>query len=316
MSSHYPWDIRTLPNWARVPVPEVDASKLTRDQFFADYVARWQPVVVKGACRHWIAVEKWRHPDYLRQRWGDTPVPIHLRAKPLMSKHPDAQAHIRKGRISGKFSDLLDDDPSEPDRSLRHWPIEEGAPLGTMLSDLGSDRLVADTPPPRRYPRRRLLLYRGGISLWHFHGTDEHLTYQLVGTKRFALLGPDQDAKVRRSATRELYSLDADPARYPEYFSMVPLSCEVQAGDAIYLPPVWWHTVQPVDKELGATFAFTWATSLAAYARNLRSVKPALLTLLDDPLYLWRPRIIGWRRRLGALRRGAPSRAPSTSAED
>ncbi len=314
MSIH--WDIRTLPNWARAAVPQVSASDLTRDEFFARHVARWHPVVIKGACQHWSAVEKWRHPDYLRQRWGDTPIPIHVRTKPLMTKHPDAEAHVRNGRINGKLSDLLEDDPTQPDRSLRHWPLEEGAPLATMLGDVGGDRLVADTPPPRRYPRRRLFLYRGGISLWHFHVTDEHLTYQLVGTKRFALLGPDQDAKIRRSVTRELYSLDADPQEYPEYFSMVPLSCELQAGDAIYIPPVWWHTVQPVDKELGATFSFTWATSLAAYARHWRSVKPMMLTCFDDPLHLWRPGIHAWRRRLSALRGGARTRTPSASAED
>jgi hypothetical protein len=309
MPGHYPWDIRTLPNWARAPVPQINASDLTREQFFASYVAAWRPVVIKGACQHWAAVTKWRDSDYLRQRWGDAPIPIHVRPKPLMTKHPDA-------KVKGTLRDLLEDDPSEPDRSLRHWPIEEGAPLGSMLSDLGGSRLVDGTPPPRRYPRRRLFLYRGGISLWHFHVTDEHLTYQLVGSKRFALLGPDQDAKIRRPVTRELYSLDVDPQKYPEYFSMVPLSCELEAGDAVYIPPVWWHTVQPVDKELGVTFSFTWASSLGAYARHWRSIKPMWLTFLDDPVHLWRPGIHAWRWRLRALRPGAPSRIPATAAED
>jgi hypothetical protein len=312
VEDHHPWNLTGLPNWGRESAAEVAARDLTRDEFLATYVARWRPVVIRGACRHWPAVAKWRDREYLRQRWGDAPIPIHVRAKPLMTRHPDARRSFRDGVISGTLRDLLEDDPSEPDRSLRYWPLREGGPLAGMLDDLEADRLVADQPPPRLYARRRLFLYRGGISVWHLHGTDEHLTYQLVGTKRFALVSPDQHVKIARAATTELYSLDATPRDYPEYFSMVPLSCELQAGDAIYIPPLWWHTVQPIDKELGATLAFTWGTPLLAYARNWRRARPVRDEFMRDPLFLWRPTINAWRRRIDAVVK--PWRAGSTAS--
>jgi hypothetical protein len=279
------WKIMDLPNWGCVWTDEVDAAKITRAEFFEEYVWRWHPVVLRGACSAWPAAKKWCV-EYLHEKWGSIEVPVYTRLNPQETSHPDAAAARASAFVQGTVANVLH---ATANTSIRFQPIGGNAPLAGMAVDLAGDPLVVGTKPPRAYDRRRIFLQRGGISLWHYHSTDEHLTYQLVGKKRFAMLGPDQHYTVARAVHDELYSILADVRKYPEYAEMVPSCSELEGGDAIYIPPRWYHVVQPVDQTLGATLAFAWGTE---YLRGL--AKP------------WRNRAM-WKTEIAWRLLGSPS---------
>lgn len=278
-SQSKPWDITALPNWGRHWVEEVSVDALDRHSF-QKYIAAWKPVVVRGACRSWPAVSRWADRNYLHSNWGATQVPIWTKPNPQMSGGAEVERVRKEAWHAGTFAEILGDVAGFPDMSVRFFPLQD-SPLSSMSADLGIDPLTVGFPPPRMYSRLRLFAYRGGVSLWHAHPTDEHFTYQIVGKKRFALLGPHESHPIARITNRELYSFGVDGRKYPEYSTMAPSCCELGAGDAIYIPPMWWHTVQPSDYEFGATVASTWASRIGTHLRHLHHwVRPAFRPVL------------------------------------
>ena len=49
------------------PIAEVDADDLKPAQFYENYVAKGEPVLVRGAARGWPAYRKWGNATYLRE---------------------------------------------------------------------------------------------------------------------------------------------------------------------------------------------------------------------------------------------------------
>lgn len=256
------WDIATMPNWGRAWAPEVAADALDRVDFFASYVAKWRPLVVRGLCRHWPAIERWREDNYLWDRWGDLEVPA------------DVASHaVRKDRVKMKLREALREDAPAQYR-VASLILSEVGPVvseiadNSMATDFGSDRLIDDTPLPVMYPRQRLFLYRAGITHWHYHPADETITYQLLGKKRFALVDSRQTKAIVRAASDNLLPAKEGTDRYPEYANVMPLCAELDPGDAIYIPPLSWHAVQPPSRGLGATLAVTWKSRPLAFYRT------------------------------------------------
>lgn len=45
-----------------------------------------------------------------------------------------------------------------------------------------------------------------------------------------------------------------DPERYPLFAKAQPLSCTLRAGEALYIPPRWWHWVTSYDRNIALNF--------------------------------------------------------------
>jgi hypothetical protein len=84
---------------------------------------------------------------------------------------------------------------------------------------------------------------------------------QINGTKRVGLLPPGiPKAKfVSEFLNAERYlegeALDAD-------LDLKPMIVDVEEGDALYIPPYWYHGVMPVDDKVGFTLAFCWRSPI------------------------------------------------------
>ena len=52
------------------PVPVYRVEELSQNRFIESHVFTSQPCVIRGAIRHWPAMENWRDPDYLKRRAG------------------------------------------------------------------------------------------------------------------------------------------------------------------------------------------------------------------------------------------------------
>jgi hypothetical protein len=259
------WRIQDIPNWGNTWVQEEEFADLSPSRFFREYVSRWRPVVIRGASREWAAHTKWSDDSYLLERWGKADVTIFTAPNP-QGFHP--RSHEARGRAqhAATLAELIRSDGKN--ESVKAHFLGTGGLLDSMAEDIQDDWLYESTLPPIYYPKRRVFIHRGGISLWHRHPVDDHLTFQVRGSKDFALLDPLQSETLASINRNELYSFDIDHAKYPRWRSIRPLCARLNAGDAIYLPPLWWHTVVPVDQRLGITLASTWGSSRQAILRN------------------------------------------------
>ena len=58
-------------------IPRADLRQLTPLQFYRQYVAQSQPVILRGACDRWPALRKWTN-AYLRRTMGDAVVSVNV----------------------------------------------------------------------------------------------------------------------------------------------------------------------------------------------------------------------------------------------
>lgn len=239
-------------------VPSIDAADLTEARFRRDYVDRNQPVLVKGAIRHWPAVGKWTDKRYLADKVGHNNVNLY--------RHVNFQndATMKQNAIPSKMSEALDVLHGDEDAVI-FLPFRVDVPnskFTVLKDDIQGMPFLPKPKAPLFYARARTFMYRGAGSGWHSHTLDETLMCQIGGTKRVGLL-PTKDPRYK--TLKSIFYSDRyldDPNAFDGFGDLQPLVVDVQEGDALYIPPSWWHGVQPVDGGVGATLAYCWRSPL------------------------------------------------------
>jgi hypothetical protein len=155
--------------------------------------------------------------------------------------------------------------------------------------------LAAQLPTPEYAGRARAHPHlwfgtEGNLSPLHYDMAN-NVFGQLQGRKRFLLFHPDDSDRLYprdvRSRHHNLSQLDPeqpDLDRYPLLSEARPWTCEVGAGDLLFLPAFWWHQVRSLD--VGLSISVWWAPRPAQFltvmARRLAPVlyeRDRLLTL-------------------------------------
>jgi len=239
-----------------VPLTTVSAPSLSADTFWTEFVCKHTPVLIKGAATHWPALARWNRIGYLESRCKDEIVDVWntFNPAPLLNS------------AAGQFQKLVDglekirQAPDDATYSIPAMAVPEG-----WKSDLGGYSFLSQKHErrPLWYPGERLFVYKNASTEWHYHHLDETLTTQLVGSKRISLFrltgdnwhafAPLIEANWHHMSCRDNF-----------FANEVPLSKHegaIEAGDAVYIPPFWWHGIDPVDTGLGVTHAHCFRTT-------------------------------------------------------
>lgn len=237
------------------PGPIATRSPIDRETFEREIVTAAAPVVLKGQARHWPLVEAARKGDetlvgFLKA--GATPRPL--------------ETFVGGAEIEGRF--FYDDAVTGVNFS------RQAAPLGVTL-----DRLLAQRDDPRApalyvgaaaaidcMPRFQtahaldLIDPRVMPRLWIGNATTVPTHYDLsdnvacvaAGRRRFTLFPPDQlnnlyvgplDFTLAGQPVSMVSLRDPDLERFPRFAEAMAhaVTAELEPGDAIYIPPLWWH---------------------------------------------------------------------------
>jgi hypothetical protein len=147
------------------------------------------------------------------------------------------------------------------------------------------------------------------ISLWLGNRTrtaahwdlPQNLACVVAGRRRFTLFPTDQihDLYVGpldftlAGQPISLVDIDApDLARFPRFAAAqdAAQSAELEPGDALYIPSLWWHAVDSLD-ELGAMINFWWRDAEPPLLTPLNALYHAAITMKNLPsneLAAWR----------------------------
>ncbi|BCL69547.1 hypothetical protein TUMSATVNIG1_14980 [Vibrio nigripulchritudo] len=242
--------------------PEIEtvlASELTPKEFYDRYVSQNQPCLIKGAISHWEAMDKWQDPEYLKEKNGDSPTPYY----PHMNY--ESAERMGEGRKVEPFHHVLDLLRSSTEEILSAPSVvlsEE--PFKVLAPDTNGYRFLPNPPKPIAYPKSRAFMYKGAGTGWHFHVTDETLMSQVIGTKKVGLLPPDKltDDLVFDAFKADAYLENGDCFDKSKSNAIKPFTALVEPGDAMYIPPFWWHGIEPTDNEFGITVAQCWRSPL------------------------------------------------------
>jgi hypothetical protein len=278
------------------PVP--DYHGIDRACFEAEIVPAARPAILRGLAADWPAVRAGRESadafaTYLRGQANDAPGEAWF-GDPAIGGRFDFDAeltgfnHDRKLATIDQLLDLL----LRQRGSAEAWGIYAGAlPLPKHLPGF-----AAANPMPLLDADRHML-----VSLWLGNRTKtaahwdlpQNLACVVLGRRKFTLFPPDQlanlyvgpiDFTLAGQPTSMVDAEDPDLARFPRFADALAAAqvAELEPGDALYLPSLWWHAVHGRD-EVGAMVNYWWRDGPARMVTPLHSLLHAAMTMHELP---------------------------------
>ncbi len=211
-------------------IPRV--SRLSASAFEERYLRRGEPVVLEDAAKDWPAKFKWTF-DYLNDVCGQ-------RVVPLRSIDPG-----RRGSEVQSSETKLKDFLARLARSKGFDPYLSEQPLGRVLPEIVGDVGIIRYSPGSAN-KLKIMLSANSIAPLHYHSYDEAVSHQIVGERRFVLIPPSETSKLDPlPALGPLANFARRSWREDELKTAQELMFDamLRPGEAIYIPPHWWHTV-------------------------------------------------------------------------
>jgi hypothetical protein len=235
---------------------------LDREALRRDAVPRFEPVVLRGLVRDWPAVQAGRaSPEeaaaYLQRFDCGAPVEAFVGPSAMSGRFfyaPDLKGfNFEKRR--GRLGDIL--------RSLLSLPRDGSAPY----------LYVGSVPAPEIFPGfeaenamplldgtdavPRIWIGNASVVSTHFDESD-NIACVVAGRRRFTLFPPDQvgnlyvgplDFTMAGQPTSMVPVREPDFDRYPRFREALDAArtADLEPGDAIYIPTLWWHNVEALE---------------------------------------------------------------------
>jgi hypothetical protein len=242
------------------PLPECEAIDAT--SFAQELVPAYRPMVLRGLARDWPAVAAARTSPaelmaYLARFDSGAPVEAFLGPAAMQGRYfygADMQGfnfERRKGPLAGVLDFLLRaaDDPDAPCFYVGATPVPETMP--------GFD---AANPMPlfaRQAAMPRAWIGNRSTVTTHFDVSD-NIACVVAGRRRFTLFPPEQlgnlyigplDHTMAGQPASMVSLHDPDLARFPRFADAMAaaFTAELEPGDAIYIPSLWWHHVEALE---------------------------------------------------------------------
>ena len=237
-------------------------------------VDREQPLVLRGLCRDWPIVALARQSDSafakgIAEYDNGTPVDALLIA-------PGAQGVIGYNAAMDGFNyehfrvsvtDVLQRLAAYSRRDDVRGLAMQSALISSCLPGLIESHSVPFLDP---IVKQRLWMGKRVTTPAHFD-SYHNIAVVACGRRRFTLFPPEQVRNLYvgpldfapTAAAMSLPRLDAsDDPRYPRLQDALAHAqvAELEPGDAIYIPPVWWHHVASLE-QLNALVNYWWRTA-------------------------------------------------------
>lgn len=275
-------------------IPEY--STISAQQFFEDIAPNQKPIVIRGFAKSWpFVMSAKKTPSdfvaYLSKFYTGKKTKMVV-APPSANKrfyYNDDMTDInylsgeeRLDLFLGRLLELIDRD-TYPAISMQGTPINEILP--GLVNENRSDFFPEVEP--------RLWIGNEGIVNTHYDGSD-NVACVIAGRRRFILFPPEQTCHLYpgslnftpAGAPTSLVDIDKpDFERYPLFKLALneAYSVELEPGDAIFIPILWWHHVESLEK-VNALMNYWWNGSSGPNAVSpspIDSLNIALLAMRD-----------------------------------
>jgi hypothetical protein len=219
---------------------------------FGDIMRECRPVVLRGQVADWPVVEAARAPrtlgPYLQRFDAGRTLDAFFGAPDIAGKYyydADLKGFNFERRVLS-FAKALS---AILDTSVTQTVYAGSLPVDEYLPGFSAENRMALTTAPAR-----LWLGHASNVAVHYDAMD-NIACVIAGRRRFTLYPPDAIAHlyvgpIDHTMAGQPVSLAAssppDPVRYPDFEAVRDraLVAELEPGDALYLPKLWWHGVE------------------------------------------------------------------------
>jgi hypothetical protein len=236
--------------------------QVDRETFEREIAPLGQPAVLRGLVRSWPAVEAAsRSPDeivdYLCRFDRGAPVEAFIAPPEVGGRffYRDDMRGFNFDRRQGRFGDVLRHIRAIADRSDAPSVYIGAAPTPEVLPGFAEANPMALVRDPWLIPR----IWVGTRTVISTHFDEsENIACLVAGRRRFTLFPPDQVANLYVGPLD--FTMAGQPAsmvdlrnpdfeRYPRFREALASAqtAELEPGDAIYIPTLWWHHVEALE---------------------------------------------------------------------
>lgn len=277
----------------RIEKRVAERSDVTRQIFEEDIVPAGQPVLLEGLVTHWpvaraAAQSSVALGDYLKARDNGTPVETFVGQPEMQGRYfynADMSGfNYQKGAAT--LSNLIDQLLKTADGPPTLMIYAGSAPSGQAVPGFETENQMPLLDPDVE-PR----LWIGNSSRIAAHyDNSRNIACCISGTRRFTIFPPDQIGNLylgplefnMAGPPASMVDFHApDYARYPKFreAEQAALVAELEPGDALYMPSLWWHHVE-AEGPFNLLVNYWWAPEKAGPA--FESILLAMLDIRDQ----------------------------------
>ena len=256
-----------------------------------------KPLILKGLVAQWPMVKAAKQSDasagaYLRQFYQDLPLMVFLGNKEIQGRfyYNDGFDGFNFMRSTASLNDVLDQ-------------------LNTsQFQESGASMYIGSTPVDKCLPgfrEKNDLSFENNdplASIWIGNKTRIAAHYDLpdniacvaVGKRRFTLFPPNQlenlyvgpiDFTPAGQAISLVDFKNPDFEKHPKFVNAMENAqvAELEAGDAIFIPSMWWHHVEAMT-DFNVLVNYWWSNTPAYMGSPMDALNHAILCIRDLPL--------------------------------
>jgi hypothetical protein len=264
----------------------------------AELLAMGQPAVLRGVARDWTLVQRGLESDREARRY----IASFYNGRPVDFSHagPEARGRayytpdfgalnfkVRRERLDNVLSEIeahLDDEPA-PLYYVASLPVDSCLPGFRAQNALEFDAAGVDPPPA---------IWIGNRTTASCHyDAPNNIACVAVGRRRFTLFPPEQifnlypgplDPTPGGQAVSAVDFSSPDFERYPRFREAIAagLSAELEPGDAIFVPSMWWHHVEGLSP-FNTLVNYWWNSAPDHVPTPMNTLLQAIWTVRDLP---------------------------------
>lgn len=258
--------VRTSAPATQVPRIEKPSAEAFRERYLKPGV----PVILADALSDWPASTRWS-PEYFAETVGDKEVLVFAAAPDgrfgVDPEHGGPEHEPKPMSIRNFVKTYID--AATDDLDQRGYI--QRASIPDTLPELLEDIVKPDYVEDKQVLLTNLWFGPAGNTTKLHYDVPSNFFAQVVGRKRFLLFPPKETKRLYRYRTKaynmsQLDPDDPDTDRFPLYRGLEPIEVEVQGGDMLFLPSMWWHQVHSLTTGMSVNF---WCTPPTRGLMNL-----------------------------------------------
>ncbi|MCB1998731.1 MAG: cupin-like domain-containing protein [Rhodoferax sp.] len=261
-----------------------------------DVLASTEPLVLRGLVAHWPAVQAGQGGplasiDHMRRHYRDATVGAWFGPPGIQGRffYDDTLTGFNFSAQRVRLDGVLD--------ALARHRDDARAPaiyVGSTTVDtcLPGFRDENDVPLPGLEPLASIWIGNRTRVAAH-QDLPDNLACVVAGRRRFTLFPPDEVANLYvgpldlTPAGQPISLVDVvkpDLARFPRFAEAMARArvAELQAGDAIFIPSMWWHHVEALDS-VNVLLNYWWRRSPAHMDSPVHALQMAMASVRDLP---------------------------------
>jgi hypothetical protein len=263
-----------------------------------DALRMGQPVVFRGLIAHWDLVRAGLRSSleamsYLRSFYNGRPVGYsfgdpHIAGRPFYNEDfTQLNCVVKRDRLDEVLAQIEAhlDDPQPPTYYVASLLVDSVLPGLRSANDLNLAAHGVEAPPT---------IWMGNRTIASSHyDAPNNIACCAVGRRRFTLFPPEQifnlyPGPLEPTPGGQAVSLvdmhSPDLGKYPRFREALAAgqSAELEPGDAIFIPSMWWHHVEGLSP-FNALVNYWWSSVPAYMPSPMQALYHAMWTLRDRP---------------------------------